>query len=104
MDLAKSQQLHADALTQISFYYLITIIKQALDNPSEIGLQLQAADMEMVNGKVEAAFDRLIHLVKTTVGDERNKAREHLLALFALVDSLDPRLALARSALANALF
>ena len=83
---------------------LATIINQAVANPSEIGLQLQAADMEMVNGRVEAAFNRLIHLVTATSGDERNKAREHVLALFALVDPSDPRLALARSALANALF
>lgn len=83
---------------------LTTIISQAVDNPSDIGLQLQAADMEMVNGRVEAAFNRLIHLVKVTSGDERNKAREHVLALFALVDPIDPRLAQARNALANALF
>ena len=83
---------------------LTTIISQAIDNPSDIGLQLQAADMEMVNGRVEAAFNRLIHLVTVTSGDARNKAREHVLALFALVDPIDPRLAQARNALANALF
>lgn len=102
--IAKLGLAQTQLLIRTDGLVLATIIKQSVDNPSEIGLQLQAADMEMVNGKVEAAFDRLIHLVKTTTGDERNKAREHLLALFALVDPLDPRLALARSALANALF
>ena len=66
--------------------------------------QLMAADLEMVNGKVEAAFARLINVVKETSGDDRNKVREHLVGLFALVDSSDSRLAAARSALANALF
>ena len=80
------------------------IIKQATDSPSDIVLQLQAADMEIANGGVEAAFNRLLQVVKATSGDERTKAREHLLTLFVLVDPSDPRLAAARSALANALF
>ena len=80
------------------------IIKQATDSPSDIALQLQAADMEIANGGVEAAFNRLLQVVKATSGDERTKAREHLLTLFVLVDPSDPRLAAARSALANALF
>lgn len=83
---------------------LTTIIEQANNNPSDIAMQLQAADMEMVNGGVEAAFNRLLYLVKESSGDERTKAREHLLSLFALVDPSDPRLGAARSALANALF
>lgn len=83
---------------------LATIIKAASDSPSDIALQLQAADMEIASGGVEAAFNRLLHLVKATSGDQRTKAREHLLTLFLLVDPSDPRLAAARSALANALF
>lgn len=83
---------------------LATIIKAASDSPSDIALQLQAADMEIANGGVEAAFNRLLQVVKATSGDERTKAREHLLTLFVLVDPSDPRLAAARSALANALF
>lgn len=83
---------------------LATVIEQAVANPGDISIQLLAADMEMVNGRVEAAFGRLVHVVRETSGDERTKAREHLVALFALVDPSDPRLAAARSALANALF
>ena len=83
---------------------LATVIEQAVQNPSDISIQLMAADMEMVNGRVEAAFARLVHVVKETSGDDRSKAREHLVALFALVDPSDSRLAAARSALANALF
>ena len=83
---------------------LDAVIKEATDNPSDLSLQLKAADMEIVNGGVEAAFSRLLHVVKETSGDDRNKAKEHLLSLFALVDPADPRLTAARSALANALF
>jgi putative thioredoxin len=83
---------------------LETVIKEAADNPQDLTLQLKAADMEIVNGGVEAAFTRLLQVVKDNAGDERNKAKEHLLSLFALVDPADPRLTAARSALANALF
>ncbi|CAB4929990.1 unannotated protein [freshwater metagenome] len=83
---------------------LADVISQASDSPSDIAKQLTAADMEIVSGGVEAAFNRLLHLVKQTSGAERTKAREHLLMLFALVDPSDPRLAAARTALANALF
>lgn len=83
---------------------LDAVIKEATDNPSDLSLQLKAADLEIVNGGVEAAFSRLLHVVKERSGDDRNKAKEHLLSLFALVDPADPRLAAARSALANALF
>lgn len=83
---------------------LDAVIKEATDHPSDLSLQLRAADMEIVNGGVEAAFTRLLHAVKESAGDERNRAKEHLLSLFALVDPADPRLTAARSALANALF
>jgi putative thioredoxin len=83
---------------------LDAVIKEATENPQDLSLQLRAADMEIVNGGVEAAFTRLLQVVKDNAGDERNKAKEHLLSLFALVDPADPRLTAARSALANALF
>jgi putative thioredoxin len=83
---------------------LNAVIKEATNNPQDLTLQLKAADMEIVNGGVEAAFTRLLQVVKDNAGDERNKAKEHLLSLFALVDPADPRLTAARSALANALF
>jgi len=83
---------------------LDAVIKEATNNLQDLSLQLRAADMEIVNGGVEAAFTRLLDVVKGSTGDERNKAKEHLLSLFALVDPADPRLTAARSALANALF
>ncbi len=83
---------------------LTVVIEQATKTPSDIAQQLKAADMEMVNGGVEAAFNRLLHLVRESAGDERSKAKEHLLTLFTLVDPSDPRLSTARKALANALF
>ena len=83
---------------------LNTVIAQSTAAPTDIDLQLMAADVEIVNGGVEAAFTRLLHAVKATTGDDRTKIKNHLLGLFALVDPSDPRLAAARKELASALF
>ena len=83
---------------------LDTVIAESTKNPSDIALQLKAADVEMVNGGVEAAFTRLLHAVRATAGDDRAKVKDHLLNLFTLVDPTDPRLVAARKELASALF
>lgn len=102
--LAKLGLAQTQLLIRTDGMDLASIVRAAHESPSDTALQLQAADMEIASGEVEAAFNRLLHIVRQSSGDERNKAREHLLALFALVDPSDPRLAAARGALANALF
>ena len=62
------------------------------------------ADLDMLGGHVEDAFNRLVELVRRTAGDERNAAREHLLGLFAAVGNDDPRVLKGRRDLASALF
>ena len=77
-----------------------------LNNAQEDDLttQLMCADIEIATGKYEMAFDRLIEAVKSFTGDDRDKAKTHLISLFNLVDPTDPRLVKARSQLASALF
>jgi putative thioredoxin len=72
--------------------------------PNEITIQLKAADVEIASGLNKEAFARLIRFVKTSEGDEKKVAREHLLQLFALVDPADPDLIAARKELASALY
>ena len=83
---------------------LNAVIDESTKKPTDIDLQLKAADVEIVNGGVEAAFTRLLHAVRATSGDDRAKVKDHLLNLFALVDQGDPRLVAARKELASALF
>ena len=101
---AKLGLAQTQLLIRTSGLELVDIIERASKAPSDVTLQLQAADMEIANGGVEAAFNRLLHAVAQTSGDERTKIREHLLTLFTLVDPADPRLKIARSALANAIY
>jgi putative thioredoxin len=103
-NLAKLGLAQTQLLMRTEGLELSEVIEQSALNPSDITLQLKAADVQMVNGGVEAAFARLIHAVRATSGDERTKVKDHLLNLFALVDQSDPRLVAARKELASALF
>ena len=80
----------------------VLTLKNAKDN--DLTSQLMCADIEIATGNYEAAFDRLIKAVKSFTGDDRDKAKAHLISLFNLVDPTDPRLVKARSQLASALF
>jgi putative thioredoxin len=103
-NLAKLGLAQTQLLMRTEGLELSEVIEQSALNPSDIPLQLKAADVEIVNGGVEAAFARLIHAVRATSGDDRTKVKDHLINLFALVDQSDPRLVAARKELASALF
>ena len=76
----------------------------AAANPDDVDAQTLVADLDMLGGHVDDAFNRLIDLVRRTSDADRNKAREHLLGLFAAVGNDDPRVRRARQNLASALF
>jgi putative thioredoxin len=103
-NLAKLGLAQTQLLIRTEGLDLNAVVAQSALTPTDVDLQLRAADVEIVNGGVEAAFSRLLHAIKTTTGDERTKVKNHLLQLFTLVDPTDPRLAAARKELASALF
>jgi putative thioredoxin len=76
----------------------------AAANRDDIDAQTLVADLDLLGGHVDDAFDRLVDLVRRTAGDERNRVREHLLGLFAAVGNDDPRVLKGRQNLASALF
>ena len=103
-NLAKLGLAQTQLLMRTEGLDLNSVIEESTKNPTDIALQLKAADVEIVNGGVEAAFTRLLHAVRATSGDDRLKVKDHLLNLFALIDQSDPRLVAARKELASALF
>jgi putative thioredoxin len=62
------------------------------------------ADIDLAGGRVEEAFDRLLGAVRRTSGEERDKARVHLVSLFEIFPPRDPRVTKARSTLSRLLF
>jgi len=72
--------------------------------PADIDAGLAAADLQILNQEVRAAFERLITLVRSTSGDERTRVRTRLIELFELFDPADPEVVAGRRNLANALY
>jgi putative thioredoxin len=72
--------------------------------PGDIEAALAAADVEILNQDVSAAFERLTALVRSTTGDERTRVRTRLIELFELFDPADPEVVAGRRNLANALY
>jgi putative thioredoxin len=72
--------------------------------PDDIEAAFSAADVQILNHDVSAAFERLIALVRSTSGDDRNRVRTRLIELFDLFDPADPEVVVGRRNLANALY
>lgn len=70
----------------------------------DVAAQLAVADLDVLSGAVEDAFSRLLDVVRTAAGAERDAARERLVELFDVVGGDDPRVTAARRALAAALY
>jgi len=76
----------------------------AADDSDDMDRQLAAADVEMITGQVEAAFTRLIGMIKRLSGEERDQVRVRLLELFETLGNTDERVLKARRDLMTALF
>lgn len=76
----------------------------AAKNPADVDAALVVADLDLLGGHVEDAFARLLDLVRSNEGDERDRVRTRLLELFSVVGNHDERVRRGRTALMNALF
>ncbi len=72
--------------------------------PDDVAAQSLAADLEVISGNAEHAYQRLVDVVRRASGDDREAARSHLVSLFSVAAPDDPAVTAARRALANALF
>ena len=72
--------------------------------PDDIDAAFAAADVQILNQDITAAFDRLIALVRRTADDDRTRVRTRLIELFELFDPADPDVIAGRRNLANALY
>jgi putative thioredoxin len=76
----------------------------AANGSDDLNSQLAAADAEMITGEADAAFKRLIGLIKRLSGEEQNQVRVRLLELFETLGNGDERVLRARRDLMTALF
>ena len=75
----------------------------AAADPTDVDAATLVADLDIVGGHVEDAFARLLDIVRSDE-EARDRARAHLLDLFAVVGSHDERVRKGRTALMSALF
>ncbi len=102
--LAQIGLAQCELMVRISNLDSVTILASAAADPTNLEVQIQAADVEVASGNYESGFNRLINAIKISDSDDKKRAKEHLLELFSLVDPMNPILIKARSTLASALF
>lgn len=93
-----------ELLQRIAGHDGVAVMADAERDNHDVSIQRIAADFEFLAGDISGAFERLINLIQITAGDERESVRLHVLSLFAMLESDNPELIKARSALARALF
>lgn len=80
-------------------------LQQVIESADEsVDSQLAAADAEFLMNDYAAAFTRLITVVSSTSGKERDAVRLRVLQLFDIAGPTDPAVVTSRQALTNALF
>jgi putative thioredoxin len=77
---------------------------RAAEDPSDTDAHVLVADLDVARGNVDDAISGLVEFIRRSDGDDRDRARQHLIGLFNVLDPEDPRLGAGRRALANALF
>ena len=91
-------------ISRVSGYDQAQLRRAAAEDPANVDAQSSVADIEVATGRIEEGFDRLLGTVRRTSGDERERARVHLIGLFDVFPPGDPRVAKARATLSSLLF
>jgi putative thioredoxin len=76
----------------------------AAARPTELAAQLDVADMDMLGGKVEDAFGRLLDLLPGASAEDKETLRLRLVDYFEILGPTDPRVGKARQLLAINLY
>jgi putative thioredoxin len=72
--------------------------------PDDVDAALAAADLQMLAGQAEEAYERLIKQVARLAGDDRERVRKRLVELFSIAGPDDPAVTKARRKLSAVLF
>ncbi len=102
--LAKAALVQLAIVRRASSYDEAALQRALAANPDDIDANGALADIELLDGQPEAAFNRLLGLFKRLPAETRDQARTRLLELFDAADPADPAVIQARRDLANALF
>ena len=76
----------------------------AADHPEDVDAQMAVADIDMIGGQIQDAFDRLLDYLAAGHRDQMETVHVRLLEYFAIPDPSDERLKRARRRLATLLY
>ena len=102
--VARTGLAQVNLIRRVNSYDEAKVRRDAAEHPSDPEAQSKVADIDLASGLVDEAFDRLLGVVRRTSGEDRNKARVHLVELFEILPPRDPRVTKARAALSALLF
>src|SRR6516165_674495 len=102
--VAKTGLAQVNLIRRVTSYDQAKARRDAAEHPGDVEAQARVADIDVANGRIEEAFNRLLGVVRRTSGEERDQARVHLVGLFELLPPNDPQVKKARSALSALLF
>lgn len=91
------------ALLERSLRFDVDAIRAAADGGG-LQAQLDAADLDVIQGRYEEALDRLLDFAATADADDKEAVRVRLLELFEVVGRTDPLVLKARRRLSTVLF
>ena len=102
--VAKAWLAQVELLRRVNSLDPAKVRRAAAERPNDPEAQGDAADLELASGQIEESFSRMLGLIGRTTGDDRNKARLHLISLFDILPPRDPRVTKARGKLSSLLF
>ena len=102
--IAKAGLAQVNLIRRVTAYDQARSRRDAAEHPGDVQAQIAVADIDLASGRIEEAFDRLLGVVRRTSGEDRNRARAHLVSLFDILPPRDPRVTKARSTLSALLF
>jgi putative thioredoxin len=102
--VAKTGLAQVNLIRRVNSYDEAAVRRDAAEHPADADAQAKVADIDLAAGQIDEAFDRLLGVIRRTSGDERDKARAHLVGMFEIFPPRDPRVSKARATLTTLLF
>lgn len=102
-ELAKRERAKALLLARSANADVRAAREKAAANPNDLDAQLAVADVDMIGGQIQDAFDRLLDYLAAHP-DSVGPIRERMLEYFLIPEAADERLARARRRLATLMY
>lgn len=102
-DLARREGAKARLMARSAEADVRKVRQAGADAPDDLDAQLAVADVDMIGGQVQDAFDRLLDFLDKH-RDQIEPVRQRLLEYFAIPEASDPRLSKARRRLSTMMY